>query len=364
MSNCVLRGKPFKEEHSFMVHLRHDQKNISIQPKHVRGTTEKTCEHAGLQLIRHTPNATGPKPHRHNLKFKRNDQKKIPPIQPQQWEMGMGCWRLVLAIILQLTVSGFVLHDSYNCNRLFAIHVNTYGTHQTLLNMADTSSSAQSQVNDEWNSMAGTWDDLASGYAAGLHSILWSNLGMEEEEEEGGDRSTLTVLDFGCGTGLLTDRLRPQVGRVVAVDAAPKMIELLQDKIETREWNNVTAISGILAHAGTSRTTSSNFDDTIKSLEGKVDVIVASSVMNFIPEEDLEATCQALGRLLKPNGKWLHVDWPAGEGQPANGMTLDKVRQMHAAANCTTEQTHEELLLQMGPQDSAKVFLAVAIKNT
>jgi len=39
-----------------------------------------------------------------------------------------------------------------------------------------------------------------------------------------------TLLDFGAGTGLLTERLAPHVGKIIAVDISPSMIAQLREK--------------------------------------------------------------------------------------------------------------------------------------
>lgn len=40
----------------------------------------------------------------------------------------------------------------------------------------------------------------------------------------------LTVLDFGCGTELLTDYLSKEASQIVAVDSGEKMIAVLNGK--------------------------------------------------------------------------------------------------------------------------------------
>lgn len=42
--------------------------------------------------------------------------------------------------------------------------------------------------------------------------------------------STMHLLDFGAGTGLLTERIAPEVSRITAVDISPSMIEQLRKK--------------------------------------------------------------------------------------------------------------------------------------
>jgi hypothetical protein len=61
--------------------------------------------------------------------------------------------------------------------------------------------SPQEKVNQEWDAMAGEWDDMASGYAPGFFCLLWKHTGLDPKD----DSSKLeAVVDFGCGTGLMT----------------------------------------------------------------------------------------------------------------------------------------------------------------
>ena len=99
----------------------------------------------------------------------------------------------------------------------------------------------QERVTNEWDQMAGEWDDLAVGYAAGFEKLLWSKLSDK-------DTDGWSVLDFGSGTGLLTDRLRHKVKQIVAMDVSSKMIEILKEKIQSREWENTKTIHCVLAN--------------------------------------------------------------------------------------------------------------------
>jgi cyclopropane fatty-acyl-phospholipid synthase-like methyltransferase len=53
---------------------------------------------------------------------------------------------------------------------------------------------------------------------------------------------SMNVLDFGCGTGLLTLRMAPFVGTVTGVDASPGMLEVLKAKIAREGIANVRAL--------------------------------------------------------------------------------------------------------------------------
>jgi len=54
----------------------------------------------------------------------------------------------------------------------------------------------------------------------------------------------MDVLDFGCGTGLLTVRLQPFVHSVTGVDSSPGMLNVLNDKIVKLQLPNVKTILG------------------------------------------------------------------------------------------------------------------------
>ena len=51
--------------------------------------------------------------------------------------------------------------------------------------------------------------------------------------------STMDVLDFGCGTGLLTLRLQPVVHSITGVDSSRGMINVLKAKIDKQNLPNV-----------------------------------------------------------------------------------------------------------------------------
>lgn len=79
---------------------------------------------------------------------------------------------------------------------------------------------------------AATWDDepkrvrLAQGIADTISRATELNSDMD-------------VMDFGCGTGLLTLRLSPRVHSVTGVDSSEGMLEVLNAKIERDRLSNV-----------------------------------------------------------------------------------------------------------------------------
>lgn len=219
----------------------------------------------------------------------------------------------------------------------------------------------QEQVTAEWNDMAGEWDDMASGYANGFYQLLWQTTGLDPNDSNGTNPAIGTVLDFGCGTGLLANKLRLVSKKVVALDASPAMIAILQEKIKSMEWENVDAAVAVLATAdGENSQAAMTTRRTLVELEGTVDLIVASSVMSFVPGVDLEATMSALGRLLKPGGLFCHSDWPKSQEKFPDGFDETKAVNMYAMGGLSAK-TIKIVPLDTGGEQ-INVLIGVAVK--
>lgn len=165
------------------------------------------------------------------------------------------------------------------------------------------------------------------------------------------------MLDFGCGTGLLTEVLQNEVSKVICIDAAPLMVEQVEEKIRAREWNNVNAYCFALAYLNE---TEENIRQEIQALYGKVDLVVASSVLSFIPPEDLQETMKVVGSLLRPNGGVLcHSDWPESDQHP-DGLTEESAMKLYEMAGLEKKSTSIVSFDMMGQE--CPVFVGVAKK--
>jgi ubiquinone/menaquinone biosynthesis C-methylase UbiE len=80
--------------------------------------------------------------------------------------------------------------------------------------------------------------------------------------------SSMTVLDFGCGTGLLTLRIAPGVGSITGADSSRGMLEVLQAKSDRLSLRNV-------------RTLFLDSGDT-NLLTGRYDIIVIGMALHHI----------------------------------------------------------------------------------
>jgi predicted TPR repeat methyltransferase len=222
------------------------------------------------------------------------------------------------------------------------------GSNQTKMSCAKKT---QDTVNAEWNSMAGEWDDLASGYRNSFCKLLFEQTKLDPREER-------IVVDFGSGTGLLTETLRQlsPSSKFVCVDAAKNMIRIVKEKTRAGEWDNVQAHCVALPKYDSA---DEEIRTSLGSLMGKVDLVVASSVLSFIPGEDLQTTMKVISELLKPGGLFCHSDWPNSDDHP-DGYSTEKARSVYEMAGLEIESTLDTTI-GVGRQEG-KVFVGVARK--
>jgi 2-polyprenyl-3-methyl-5-hydroxy-6-metoxy-1,4-benzoquinol methylase len=95
-----------------------------------------------------------------------------------------------------------------------------------------------------------------------------------------------TILDFGCGTGLICNEIAENVGIVHAIDISTKMIEISKNKASERKIRNIDF----------ARTTI--FDEKFKV--GSFDAIIAFNIFHLLDEP--QKHFQRLNQMLKPGG--------------------------------------------------------------
>jgi len=94
------------------------------------------------------------------------------------------------------------------------------------------------------------------------------------------------VLDFGCGTGLLTLHLQPMVRSITGVDSSEGMLAVLREKIAQRNLANV-------------RTAYLDLDKG-HVLSGQYHLVVSSMTLHHIP--DVARLLAEFRNVLKPGG--------------------------------------------------------------
>jgi len=110
-------------------------------------------------------------------------------------------------------------------------------------------------------------------------------------------KPTDRVLDFGAGTGLITNEIAKNVRKVCGIDISSKMVELAMAKAEKRKLNNIQ-----YSHA-------TIFDSSLT--KGTFDVILASYTLHLVDEPKM--VVQRIIELLKPDGMLISVTACMGE---------------------------------------------------
>lgn len=115
-----------------------------------------------------------------------------------------------------------------------------------------------------------------------------------------------TILDFGCGTGLVSIAIAGKVKMVHAVDLSANMIEIAKSKAEGQKIQNIE-----FSHT---RITDKKFE------VNSFDVILAMYILHLM--EDPEMTMKRIYELLKPGGLIISATPCLGEWSVLNRLFL------------------------------------------
>lgn len=136
-----------------------------------------------------------------------------------------------------------------------------------------------------FDEVAATWDEqpgrvkVMGDIAATLFDRISLTAGMD-------------VMDFGCGTGLLSLRMADRVKSLTGVDTSAAMLEQFEQKATELELSNVRSLQVDL--------------DRGADIPGQYDLIVSSMVFHHI--ENIEDVLARLHEALKPSGRLCVAD--------------------------------------------------------
>jgi len=108
----------------------------------------------------------------------------------------------------------------------------------------------------------------------------------------------MEVLDVGCGTGLLTLRIRPLVHQITGADSSVKMLEVLEQKIREQQLENIQL-----------RYTDLNEGDPV---EGRFHLIISSMTLHHL--KSIEAVFRQFYEALYPGGYLAFADLDREDG--------------------------------------------------
>lgn len=158
---------------------------------------------------------------------------------------------------------------------------------------------------NEWDEYAEKWEQNESTavYASNAFYQLSNLIDLKGKH----------VLDFGCGTGLLTQHMSPLAKDIVALDGSEAMIE----KLDEKELANVEPVVDYLTRGLVAQH---------PAFRSQFDAVVASSVCGFLPS--FSETADIIYSILDNGGYFIHWDWLAEDEAQGSGLTKSKVEQV------------------------------------
>jgi 2-polyprenyl-3-methyl-5-hydroxy-6-metoxy-1,4-benzoquinol methylase len=189
---------------------------------------------------------------------------------------------------------------------------------------------------NEWDEYANQWDgdERVIRYSQQAYQSLTQAINCDG----------LTILDFGCGTGRLTELLHPHAKRIVAIDSSAKMIGVLAAKNLPKAEPRAIDLN------------SSNS----QPMHNRFDLIVASSVCAFLP--DYHSSLALFKQLLKPQGYFVQWDWLKEAGESTPGFTMEEIQAAFDNCSFETINLQQAFTMQQG-EDEAPVIMGIAQKR-
>ncbi|KIV89741.1 hypothetical protein PV10_07121 [Exophiala mesophila] len=153
--------------------------------------------------------------------------------------------------------------------------------------------------NERFNSEAASWDSNPFVHEASKHALKAINQRFPALRPAAGSTG-LNVLEIGCGTGLLSFMTAPLAKQVVAIDAAPGMIEVLKTKLKApNSPDNIVPVAVLLTDPEDPSLPPAN-KDSPDGARLKFDLITSHLVLHHVP--DLEGLLTTMLGCLNDSG--------------------------------------------------------------
>ncbi|KHT39131.1 class I SAM-dependent DNA methyltransferase [Vibrio sinaloensis] len=192
--------------------------------------------------------------------------------------------------------------------------------------------------------MATSWDDIAADWDKDKSTGEYANKAFESLSDIISIQGA-RVLDFGCGTGLLCQKLSPLAKEIVALDSSEAMIE----QLDRKELENVEPVVDILSRGLVAMH---------PAFRDQFDLVVASSVCSFLP--NYADVADIIYSLLDQGNHFVHWDW-LSEQDEVGGMTYEHVEQVLTSVGFEEVTVTTPFEIET-PQGTLKVLMAVAKK--
>ncbi|MPW36282.1 class I SAM-dependent methyltransferase [Vibrio sp. B1Z05] len=192
--------------------------------------------------------------------------------------------------------------------------------------------------------MVHNWDDYATEWEANPATAQFSDLVFAELQALHSLKGA-NVLDFGCGTGLLSQKMAPLARSIVALDASEAMIE----ELDKKTLANVEPVVDYLTRGLVAQH---------PAFRKQFDLVVASSVCGFVAS--FQETATIIHSLLDEQGIFVHWDWLSDDAE--GGLTQESAHSMLHSAGFTDIEISIPFEITMADGTSQPVLMGVAYK--
>jgi len=205
----------------------------------------------------------------------------------------------------------------------------------------------------DFDGAAATWDENP-GRVKMAHDVARAIIGTVQPGP------AMDVLDFGCGTGLLTLALQPHVRTITAIDSSQGMLDVLDAKIKAQNLTNVRARLVDLEKGD--------------ELPGPYDLVVSSMTFHHI--RDIGMLLERMAGAIRPKGRIAIADLDSDEGKfhdsPEgvfhNGFDRSMMMKSFEAAGFSSVRNRTAAMVRKpgpsGEMPTFTVFLITATKKT
>lgn len=140
-----------------------------------------------------------------------------------------------------------------------------------------------------WDKLSGKYDNRVKKYEESYKkAIAKIKLYLKNED---------VILDYACGTGLISNEISRNVSKIHAIDISSKMLELAKSKADESKLKNIDFEQTTI------------FNDTFK--KESFDVIIAFNVLHIL--ENPKKQFKRINELLKPDAYFISTTPCLGE---------------------------------------------------
>lgn len=195
--------------------------------------------------------------------------------------------------------------------------------------------------------MANEWDEYALNWEKDQTTGVFAQ-SVFEQLTQLVDLDGTRVLDFGCGTGLLSQKVSPLAKEIIAMDISEAMIE----ELDKKELENVEPVVDYLSRGLAAQH---------PAFRRQFDVVVASSVCGFVP--NLQDTVSLIYTLLEEDGSFIHWDWCVESDEEEFGLTVDRSESVLLAAGFSSVEVSIPFSIET-PKGTFSVLMGVGKKSS